>query len=244
MQPAGGTRRGYLFFLMTVSAQFVPPCLRVLSTVYRQCPLRSSVPPCSPIPRALSTVSACSVLLRTSVCCPPSVVQFLRGASECCPLSTVSVRSVPPFLRSSVPPFLRALDTLRVLSTVSAQSVPPCLRVLSTVHRQCPLRSSVPQRCPSLASGRGHLLLPRCVRHVSLYLDTISLFLRNNRKGDLWVWWWAGKRYQWSVPSVLTLYVWGPWHPNRAQDVVMLLQEKNRPSAGVRPEQVAWQLWP
>ena len=118
-------------------------------------------------------------------CCPPSVpVLFLR-ASECCPPPTVNVRSVPPFLRALNT--LRVLSTvsahsfplrLRVLSTVSAHSVPPCLGVLftvsvrsappltfpralhpqSAVHRQCPLRSAVPQCCPSSASGKGHLL--------------------------------------------------------------------------------------
>jgi len=171
--------------LSTVCACSVPPCSQhpqnavhrpppvpnsflrasVLSTVYRQCPLRSSAPP---LLRALPT----------SERCPPSVpISSLRALNTLRMLSTVFIVSV-----RSVPPFLRALDTLRVLSTVSAQFVPPrlsalhCLpsmsapflrssvlstpRVLSSVSARC-----VP-RCPSLASGKGHLLLPRCVvRH-------------------------------------------------------------------------------
>ena len=145
------------------------PFLRSSVLSHRQC-----CPPSVPVP-----------FLGASKCCPPSVpAPFLR-ASECCPPSTISVRSVPPFLRAlhtlrvlstvsarSVPPCLRVLSTvsarsvppcLRVLSTVSAQSVPLSLRVLSTIHRQYPLRSSVPQCCPSLASGKGYLLIPRCM---------------------------------------------------------------------------------
>jgi hypothetical protein len=111
------------------------------SAVHHQCPLRSSVPQ-SAVHRPLS-VSApflrSSVLSTPSECCPPSVPIPFPRVSECCPPSVSaslfgsSVHSHP----QSAVPILRT-------SECCSPSVPnPFLRasVLSTVYRQCPLRS-------------------------------------------------------------------------------------------------------
>jgi len=120
--------------------------------------------------RVLSKVSAQSAPLS----CPPTAVSARSVRSSV--LSTVSAVQHQCRFRSSVPPFLRALHTLRVLSTVSACCAPPCLTVLSTISARCVppclsppsvsdpfLGSSVPQCCPPSASGKAHLLMPRCV---------------------------------------------------------------------------------
>jgi len=162
----------------------------VLSTVHRQCPLRSSVPPCSLL-SVLSNISVRSVppylralhpqrpvpapFLRGSECCPPSAhVEFLRASGSAvhrqCPLrSSVTYSAVHRqcLLRSSV---------LRVLSTVCVRCAPSFLGSSvpqSAVHRQYPFRSSVPstvsvhsvsaRRVPPCLGALSTISAPRCV---------------------------------------------------------------------------------
>jgi len=125
-----------------------------VSNVLRQCPVRSSVPPCSPL-----SVGPTSVPVRSSVpqsavhrqCCPTSVHAPSLRASECCPTSVPALflcspcsprsecwlASVPaPFLCLSVPQCCPP----SVLSNVSVCSVPP-FPVLATL-RVLPIASA------------------------------------------------------------------------------------------------------
>ena len=156
----------------------IPPCLRALSThsarsfsvpqsaVHRQCPLRSSVPQ--------------SAVHR----------QCLRS------LSTVNARSVSPYIRAlpTVSARFFSVPQSAVHRQCPLHSFVPFSVPQSAVHRQCPLRSSVPHECcPLSASGKGHLLIPRCVvRHGFLVFWTLFTCF--------WFWWWAGRHYNGPLP--------------------------------------------
>jgi len=143
-----------------------------------------------------------------------------RSVSPCIrALPTVSARSVSPW---RCPPSVSGLRSSVPQSAVHRQCplhsfVPECSLSSSVpqsaAHRQCPLhsfvpecslRSSVPHECcPLSASGKGHLLIPRCVvRHGFLVFWTLF--------PCFWFWWWVRRHYQWSaslVPVVLTIHV-------------------------------------
>jgi len=114
------------------------------------------------------------LFLRASERCPPSVPGLFLRATERCPPSVPNL-----FLRGAVPPCHRAL------STVSVRCVPPRPRALSTVSDRC-IPSCLSARCvPPCLSAVHRQLVGKGISYqlvawratVSLFLDTVSLFL-------------------------------------------------------------------
>ena len=131
-------------------------CSPSVSAIQRQCPICFSVPQ-SAVHRQCPI---CFSVLQSAVHrqCPlrPTVPQ--NAVHRQCPLrptvpQSAVHRQCP--LRPTVP------QSAAHRQCPLRPSMPQ-----NAVHHQCPLRSSVLQCCPSSASGKGHLLLPRFVaRH-------------------------------------------------------------------------------